>query len=334
MKNVVLIGGGTGLSAMMQGLKELDDINLTAIISVADDGGSTGRLRDNYDMPAMGDIRHVLCAMAADRDDSIFPDLMNYRFSGDEDVGGHQLGNLIFTALTDITGSFMGAVQAIGKVLKVRGEILPVSLDNAILYALMADGTLVRGEKNIPSLNNSIEKVFYQQKVQPYSKAVKAIEEADLIIYGIGSLYTSIIPNLIVDGISQAIYNNLCPKVYFCNAMSQPGETDGFSMEDHVSALEKHLYKNAVDCCILNSRPIPEETLQLYEKSTGYPINALSETHTYQIWKRPLILIDEKGKIRHDPMAVADVVEELVKQLSDSVKPVIKTDLQASEISQ
>ena len=317
MKNVVVIGGGTGLSAMMEGLKELDDINLTAVISVADDGGSTGRIRENYNIPAMGDIRHVLCAMGEDPDDSLFPALMNYRFSGQEDVGGHQLGNLIFLALADITGSFMGAVEAIGKVLKVRGEILPVSLDNAILYALMADGTLVRGEKNIPSLNNSIEKVFYQQKVHPYSKAIEAIEKADLIIYGIGSLYTSIIPNLIVDGVSQAIYNNLCPKVYFCNAMSQPGETDGFSMQDHVSALEKHLYKNAVDYCIVNSRPIPAETLEKYERSTGYPVNSLSEMHTYQVWKRPLITLDSDGKVRHDPSAVADVVEELLKTISE-----------------
>lgn len=318
MKNVVLIGGGTGLSAMMQGLKELPDINLTAVISVADDGGSTGRIRENYNIPAMGDIRHVLCAMADDPDDSIFPALMNYRFSGEGDVGGHQLGNLIFLALAEITGSFMGAVQAIGKVLKVHGEILPVSLDNAVLYALMADGTLVRGEKNIPSLNNSIEKVFYQQKVSPYPKAIDAIKNADLIIYGIGSLYTSIIPNLIVDGISQAIYDNLCPKVYFCNAMSQPGETDGFSMEDHVSALEKHLYKNAVDYCIVNSRPVPPKTLARYEKSTGYPVNALSETHSYQVWKRPLITLDENGKVRHDPKAVADVVEELIRTLPEN----------------
>lgn len=324
MKNVVVIGGGTGLSAMMAGLKDLTDVNLTAIISVADDGGSTGRIREVYNIPAMGDIRHVLCAMAEDPEDSLFSSLMNYRFSGSEDVGGHQLGNLIFLALMDLTGSYMGAVQAIGRVLKVKGEILPVSLDNAILYALMADGTLVRGEKNIPESNNSIEKVFYQQKTRPYKKALKAIQEADLIIYGIGSLYTSILPNVIVDGVSEAIYNNLCPKVYFCNAMSQPGETDGFSVEDHMDALEKHLYKNAVDLCIVNSRPIPEETLKKYEEISSFPITCRQESHPYELWMRPLVQLDEDGRIRHDPKAVKAAVEELLQNLPESADPALQ----------
>lgn len=321
MKNVVVIGGGTGLSAMMEGLKELEDVNLTAIISVADDGGSTGRIRDQYNVPAMGDIRHVLCAMAEDSNDSLFSSLMNYRFAGHEDVGGHQLGNLIFLALTEITGSFMGAVEAIGRVLKVKGTILPVTLDNPVLYALMGDGTLVRGEKNIPNISNSIEKVFYQQRITPYRKAVKAIEEADLIIYGIGSLYTSILPNVIIDGLPQAIYNNLCPKVYFCNAMSQPGETDGFSMEDHVSALEKHLYKNPVDICVMNSRPFSAEMLEKYEKMSSYPVKSIQENHPYEVWKRPLIHQDESGRIRHDPREVRRVVEELLHRIDDGTSP-------------
>lgn len=243
MKNIVVIGGGTGLSSMMMGMKKLKNVNLTAIVTVADDGGSTGRIRDVYHVPAMGDIRHVLSAMSQEENETLFNDLMNYRFEGDKDIGGHSLGNLIFLALMDTTGSFMGAIQSISKVLNVKGEILPSTLDVVTLYALMQDGTLVRGEKNIPNMDNHIEKIFYQQSITPFPKAIEAIEQADLIIYGIGSLYTSVIPNLIIQEISQVIYENPCPKIYFCNAMSQPGETDGYSLEDHIRALEKHSFK-------------------------------------------------------------------------------------------
>lgn len=318
MKNVVVIGGGTGLSSMMSGLKHLKDVELTAIITVADDGGSTGRIRDVYNIPAMGDIRHVLCAMAEEENDQLFSELMNYRFSGDEDIGGHQLGNLMFLAMIDITGSFMGAVQTISKVLKVRGTILPSTLDNAILYALMKDGTLVRGEKNIPNYDNSIARVFYQDNIKPYDKALQAVNQADLIIYGIGSLYTSILPNVIIEPISRAIHNNPCPKVYFCNAMSQPGETDGYTLEDHVRALEKHTYKNAVDLCVVNNTLLDSETLARYAKENSFPVDASEEFHSYRVVARPLVYVDEKGRIRHDGKAVADVVEEIVHTLPEN----------------
>lgn len=147
MKNIVVIGGGTGLSSMLMGMKSIQNANITAIVTVADDGGSTGRIRDIYNVPAVGDIRHVLCAMAQDDENHLFSDLMNYRFEGDKDIGGHNLGNLIFLALMNLTGSFIGAIQAISKVLKVKGTIVPSTLDIVTLYAMMKDGTLVRGEK-------------------------------------------------------------------------------------------------------------------------------------------------------------------------------------------
>lgn len=319
MKNVVVIGGGTGLSSMMSGLKHLDDVNLTAVITVADDGGSTGRIRDVYNTPAMGDIRHVLCAMGEEDDDSLFSSLMNYRFSGSEDIGGHQLGNLIFLAMIDITGSFMGAVQAISRVLKVRGNILPSTLDNAILYALMKDGTLVRGEKNIPNVDNSIARVFYEQEITPCSEAIEAIEQADLIIYGIGSLYTSILPNVIIEPITRAIHNNDCLKVYFCNAMSQPGETDGFSLEDHVRALEKHTYKNPVDICVVNNASFSNEVLARYAREKSFPVDAQQEHHAYKVLRRPLTMLDEKGRIRHNGDAVAGVVEEILQSIDSDI---------------
>lgn len=315
MKNVVVIGGGTGLSSMMAGLKDMEDVSLTAIITVADDGGSTGRIRDTYNVPAMGDIRHVMCAMGEDSQDTLFSQLMNYRFSGSEDIGGHQLGNLIFLAMMDITGSFMGAVEAMSRVLKVKGTILPSTLDNAVLYALMEDGTLVRGEKNIPDSNNSISRVFYQQNIEAYPKALEAIASADLIIFGIGSLYTSILPNVIIDDVARAVYDNLCPKVYFCNAMTQPGETDGFSLEDHVRALEKHTCKNCVDTVVANEASFDPDVLKRYQAMGSEPVRIEEESHPYRILRRPLTVLDEQGRIRHDPAAVRQAVQELLDEL-------------------
>ncbi len=315
MKNIVVIGGGTGLSSMMMGMKKLKNVNLTAIVTVADDGGSTGRIRDVYHVPAMGDIRHVLSAMSQEENETLFNDLMNYRFEGDKDIGGHSLGNLIFLALMDTTGSFMGAIQSISKVLNVKGEILPSTLDVVTLYALMQDGTLVRGEKNIPNMDNHIEKIFYQQSITPFPKAIEAIEQADLIIYGIGSLYTSVIPNLIIQEISQAIYENPCPKIYFCNAMSQPGETDGYSLEDHIRALEKHSFKNPVDVAGLNESVLPDFVKKNYEEEGSYPVQMQESEHPYKIITRNLIMLDEKGRIRHNPDAVKAVLEEILEAM-------------------
>lgn len=315
MKNIVVIGGGTGLSSMLMGMKSIQNANITAIVTVADDGGSTGRIRDIYNVPAVGDIRHVLCAMAQDDENHLFSDLMNYRFEGDKDIGGHNLGNLIFLALMNLTGSFIGAIQAISKVLKVKGTIVPSTLDIVTLYAMMKDGTLVRGEKNIPTLDNSIDHVFYQKKVTPYLPAIQAIENADILIYGIGSLYTSIMPNLIIKEISEAIQRTTCPHIYFCNAMSQPGETDNYSMEDHIRAIEKHAFKNPVDLVVVDQSYIPQSILNKYAHMNSYPIQVQEKEHSYQILKRSMIYFDEKGRIRHDPKAVREVVEEILKAL-------------------
>ena len=315
MKKVVVIGGGTGLSAMLMGMKQLEDVDLTAIVTVADDGGSTGRIRNLYHVPAVGDIRNVLVSMAMDEDEHLFSDLLSYRFSGSEDVGGHNLGNLMFLALIDITGSFMGAIQALSRVLNVQGKIVPSTLDDVTLYAMMEDGTLVRGEKNIPVVQNTIDRVFYQQKVNPYPAAIKAIEEADIIIYGIGSLYTSILPNLIIEPIRDAIQKKKCMKVYFCNAMSQPGETDGYSVEDHIRAIEKHSFKGSVDMVIVNESYIPQAILNRYKKQNSVPIKMKETEHSYLIIKKNLLKLDAQGRIRHDPDAVKDIIEEVLKQI-------------------
>lgn len=317
MKNIVVIGGGTGLSSMLMGMKKLENVNITAIVTVADSGGSTGRLRQTYHVPAIGDIRHVLAAMSSDEDEHLFADLMNYRFTGDDDIGGHNLGNLIFLALMDTTGSFMGAIDAISHVLKVKGNILPSTLDTVTLFAMMEDGTLVRGEDSIPKAQNSINHVFYQQTVRPHEQAIRAIEQADLIIYGIGSLYTSIMPNLIIPQISEAIHNNPCAKIYFCNAMSQRGETDDYSMEDHIRAIERHSYPDSVDLVVVNHSYIPQSILDAYAKEGSYPIRIREKKHDYGIMQRLLIQFDSKSRIRYNPDAVKQAVAEILQRIDN-----------------
>lgn len=310
MKNVVVIGGGTGLSVMMRGLKQIKNINLTAIVTVADDGGSTGRIRRQFHIPAMGDIRNVMCAMA--EEESIFTSLMNYRFEGEEgDVGGHNLGNLILTALTKTTGSFMEAIQTFSKFLNVKGEIIPSSLQVITLYAVMEDGTIVRGESNIPNFDNQIERVFYEEKVDPTREALQAIHEADVIVYGIGSLYTSIIPNLIVDGIVDELKKNPVKKIYFCNAMTQPGETDNFSLEDHVRALQNHSYEKAIDIVITHNNRAEQRLLDKYKAMGSVPVRVMEEKHSYTILERDVLSFDD-DLIRHDSNKIRDVLEEII----------------------
>lgn len=315
MKNIVVIGGGTGLSVMLRGLKQIPDINLTAIVTVADDGGSTGRIRRQFHIPAMGDVRNVMCAMA--EEETIFTSLMNYRFDGeDNDLGGHNLGNLILTALTQTTGSFMDAIRTFSKFLNVKGQIVPSSLQVITLYAIMQDGTIVRGESNIPQYNNQIEKVFYQYRVEPTREALQAIHEADLIMYGIGSLYTSIMPNVIVDGIVDQLKANPAKKIYFCNAMTQPGETDGFTLEDHVDAIRKHSFHDAVDIVITHNNRANEELLAKYKAMGSIPVAIRDEEHDYTILSRDVLSFDD-GLIRHDSNKIRDVLAEIINSKDD-----------------
>ena len=186
MKNVVVIGGGSGQSVILKGLKQVADINITTIVTVADDGGSTGRLRRQFHIPAMGDIRNVMCALA--KEETLFTHLMEYRFEGEDDVGGHNLGNLILTALTEKEGSFMDAISEISKILNVKGTILPATTQVITLFARMSDGTVVRGESNIPNFDNRIREIFYDEKVEANPEAMDAIIQADVIFIGIGLL--------------------------------------------------------------------------------------------------------------------------------------------------
>lgn len=311
MKKVVVIGGGTGSSVILRGFKLLDNIKLTAVVTVADDGGSTGRLRKQYQIPAMGDIRNVMVAMA--ESESLLGPLMDYRFEGDGDIGGHNLGNLMLTALTQTTGNFMESIQKLSKVLKVKGSIIPSTTQIVTLIARMEDGTIVRGESNIPKFQNRIDTVFYQEQVTASKEAIKAIKEADYIVYGVGSLYTSIISNLIIPEIRDAILTSKAKKVYFCNAMSQPGETDGYTLEDHVNAILKHSNEKAIDIVVASNDVLSQATLKRYEEKGSIPVVIKDETHSYQLEKKELLKFDD-GFIRHDSLKLKEAFEDIMNK--------------------
>ncbi|MCI6272092.1 MAG: uridine diphosphate-N-acetylglucosamine-binding protein YvcK [Erysipelotrichaceae bacterium] len=313
-KRVVIIGGGHGQAAICRGLKLVEDIDLTAIVTVADDGGSTGRLRKHFDIPAMGDIRNVMVSLA--ESESLLSTLMDFRFessedSEDTDVQGHNLGNLILTALTKSCGSFMEAIATIEKILNVKGKIIPASLQLVTLYAKMIDGTIVKGEANIPNFDNRITEVFYDHDVRATPSAIKAILNADLIIYGIGSLYTSILPNIIIKDIDDALKKSKAKKVYFCNVMSQPGETDGYSVEEHVDALLRH--GATVDKVVIASDIVPNNLINKYLKEGSTLVRVLKDNHEYEIESYPLLDFKD-NLIRHDYNKIKEVVQKLLKE--------------------
>ena len=308
MKNVVVIGGGHGLSTILKGIKQIKDINISAIVTVADDGGSTGRIRQRYTIPAMGDIRTVMLALSDS--DPLLHDLMNYRFEGEDnmDIAGHSLGNLILTAMTNMTGSFDLAIKMTSELLKVDGKIIPSTLDNVTLFAKMDDDTIVRGEKSIPSLLHNIDTVFYKKKVKANLEAIKAIKDADLIIYGIGSLYTSILPNTIIPGITEALNDSKAKKVYFANCMSQSNETYNYDLKDHVDALIKH--KTPVDMVIIHNNIIPGDILKRYAMQNSIEVK---NNNNLDVEVRSFDLLNfDNDLVRHSYKKIKKAVESIL----------------------
>lgn len=312
-KKIVVIGGGHGQSTICRGIKNIACADITAIVTVADDGGSTGRLRKQFHIPAMGDIRNVMISLA--ESETLMTDLMDYRFEdpdgSESDIAGHNLGNLILTALTKQCGSFLEAIQTIGKVLNVKGKIVPATTQVISLFALMDDGVIVKGEANIPTRDNKIRRVFYDTPVIATPDAIQAILEADLIIYGIGSVYTSILPNVIIPEIRTALSETKAKRIYFCNAMTQPGETDGYSLEDHVRALNQH--GAVVDAVVFPDDDVPDEVRQRYlSKGESTRVEIREKDHDYQLICKKLLCFDD-GLVRHDPNLIEKVVLELLE---------------------
>lgn len=309
MKKVIVIGGGTGQSYMLRAIKNIDKIDLKTIVTVADDGGSTGRLRDIFNIPAVGDIRSVMIALS--ENENLLSRLMNYRFKNDSaELSGHNLGNLILVAMIDNSDSFLDAVYQMSHFLKIKGEIIPATSFSTMLSALMSDGKIVDGEHNITAAGGKVQKVFYRHKVYANTMAIQAILDADYIIYSIGSLYTSILPILIIPDIHDALSNSKAKKIYFCNAMTEYGETTDYSLEDHVKALVEHTGCR-VDVVVGSSDVIPENILELYKEEKAGPVIAQEINHDFELIQTELLSF-KNNLIRHDVDKINKILKELL----------------------
>lgn len=317
---VVVIGGGTGLSVLLRGLKEFTS-NITAIVTVADDGGGSGILREDLGMLPPGDIRSCILALA--NTEPTMEKLLQYRFSEGK-LKGQNFGNLFLAAMNEIYGSFEMAVKETSNVLAVTGKVLPMTLEDVILYAELENGEIVEGESEIPKrckeISSKIRKVYIEPKMSyPLIEAIEAIEEADLIVLGPGSLYTSVIPNLLVNDMVNKIYKSKAQKVYITNVMTQPGETDDYTVLDHVEAILAHSREDLLDYVIVNTEEIPQEVLKKYTSDGSRPVilgkedEQILKEKGIQLIKENLIDI-KKDYIRHNSILLSQLLIEIAKK--------------------
>lgn len=261
-KKIVVLGGGTGLSYLLKGLKEFP-VDITAVITVSDNGKSTGKLRKEFKTPAVGDIRRVITSLS-EIDDPI-KKMMEYRFKTSSDLDGHAVGNLILTSMLDITGSLKESIACLSKLLDVKHKVLPISEDSLTLMAKTKEGKVIEGEEQITQAHHYFEKIYYKKEPKVLKEVIKAIDEADLIIFSMGSLYTSILPNIICKQVKQALNKSTSPIMYLCNAMTQPGETDNYKVSDHVKLLNKYLDERKIDVVIASNTKVSRKMAKKYE---------------------------------------------------------------------
>lgn len=310
---IVVIGGGTGLSVMLRGLKE-KPLDITAIVTVADDGGSSGVLRNELQIPPPGDIRNVLMALADA--EPLLTEVLQYRFNNGTGLAGHSLGNLMLAAMTDISGGdFVTGVRRLSEVLAVRGMVLPAANRAIVLNAEMVDGTIITGESMIPKAGRRIKRVFLEPAdVEPLPEAVEAIETADAILIGPGSLYTSIMPNLIVPKLAQAIVKSEAVKLFVCNVMTQPGETDNYSVSDHLAAIHDHIGHHLFDYVIVNDGEIPPQVESKYAELGSKAVHLDIDEVTrrgYKVIADRLVLF--RTFLRHDAERLSHHIYKLVE---------------------
>ena len=326
---IVALGGGTGLSALLRGLKEFTSLHpdhparghaplspspiadLTAIVTVTDDGGSSGRLRREYRILPPGDIRNCMVALADD--EALLSRLFQYRFPpAEKGLGGHSFGNLFLTALTHVTGDFTEAVRVSGKVLAIRGRIFPSTLSNVTLEATLENGRRVRGETRISQSAARIRRIaLVPRNVRPLAEALAAIAAADLIVLGPGSLYTSILPNLLIPELARAIARSKAPRVYIANLMTQPGETTGFTLADHVRAIQEHTPGRVLDWVVANHKVVSPAVARRYRRQGAQQV-LVDLPALQKLGLRAILdnLIEEHGVIRHDSHRLARLLLE------------------------
>ena len=302
-KKVVVLGGGNGLSTLLSGLKEFP-VEITAIVSVSDDGKSTGRLREEFSVPAMGDIRRVLISLS--EVEPIVGELFNYRFNTSSDLDGHSVGNLILTALANITGNMSDGIEALSKVFNLKGTVLPLTEDNVVLMAEMKNGEIIEGEHNITYSKEKIKKIFYKDDPEIPETVINAIKSADMIVFSMGSLFTSLICNLISNKIIEAIDESNAKLLYVCNMMTQPGETDDYTVSDHVNTLNSYLGNRKVKDVIVNGGKIEQEVIDKYlvEEQKDPVVIDYDNLSDFNIYEDNLVKIID-NQIHHDVMKLA-----------------------------
>jgi uncharacterized cofD-like protein len=326
---VVALGGGTGLSALLRGLKEhvvrRSDghpttehpiTDLTAIVTVTDDGGSSGRLRRENRILPPGDIRN--CMVALSQDEALLSRLFQYRFQAGRGLRGHNFGNLFLAALTHVTGDFAEAVRVSSEVLAIRGRIFPSTLSNVHLVATLVNGRRVHGETRISASHTPIEKIeMSPRKVRPLPKAIEAIQKANLILLGPGSLYTSVIPNLLIPEIAQAIARSKAPRVYIANLMTQPGETTAYTLSEHLRAIQRHVPRRVMDWVVANRRSVSPEVARRYRAQGAEPVTIdLDKVQKLRVRVALDNLLEEHGVLRHNSTRLARLLLEKFLSLS------------------
>lgn len=315
MTRVVAMGGGTGLPVLLRGLKAHTH-HITAIVTVTDDGGSSGRLRGELGILPPGDIRNCLVALAGA--EPLMQRLFQHRFTRGT-LAGHAFGNLFIGALTELFCDFQAAVRAASHVLRIHGEVLPSTREQVQVCAELADGTVVEGETAVASAGVPIRRVFLQPAdVQPVPEALRALESADVVVMGPGSLFTSVLPNLLVRGVAEAVRRSRAEKVFVVNVMTQPGETDGFTAADHVRAVEEHVGAGLIDRVVVNTGAIEPECLARYRLQGAEPVRAdVDRLRAAGLAVTTGDLVDQdKAVVRHDPEALAAAVLAPVRQES------------------
>ena len=307
---IVVVGGGTGLSTMLRGLKEYTS-NITAIVTVADDGGSSGVLRNQLGMLPPGDIRNCLVALA-DRE-TLLEQLFQYRFQDGEGLSGHSFGNLFIATMTEVLGDFEKAVQESSKVLAIRGQVLPSSLEDIRLRAKLENGRTVLGESKIGKSQEKIKEVTIEpEDSKPLPEALAAIEKADAIILGPGSLYTSILPNLLIKDLAKAIKKSSALKTYVCNVMTQPGETDGYTASDHLRVIDDHIGAEIIDAMLVNNQKVDDKLLKKYREEGAIPVEIDKGLDEFNVDIIKDSLINQSNLVRHNSKKLAEVIMELV----------------------
>ena len=308
-KKIVIFGGGTGISYLLKGLKDFP-VDITAVITVADNGRSTGILRKEFNTPAVGDIRKVITSLS--NIDKPIKEMMEYRFNTSSDLDGHALGNLILTAMLDITGSLKSSIASLSKLLDVKQTVLPISEDSSLtLMGEDLEGNIIEGEAEITASNRKFQKIYYKEEPKVLPEVLNAIQEADLIVFSMGSLYTSVLPNIICKEVKEAFNNSKAPIMYLCNVVTQPGETDGFNVSDHIKLLNRYLDNKKIDVVIASNTEIDKQIAEKYStKEQKEPVKIDYENinaMNVELIEDDLIVVED-NILRHNSLKLSSII--------------------------